>query len=60
MSIPVNMKLDSYLLSVASFIGGTEEKSGEAERKRQRKEKWKELRNRKRGENVFGIFSSFL
>lgn len=45
MSIPVNMKLDSYLLSVASFIGGIEQKSREAERNRQR-EKWREIRNR--------------
>lgn len=57
MSIPVNMKLDSYLLSVASFIGGIEQKSREAERKRQR-EKWREIRNRG-GEYIWYLFLFF-
>lgn len=57
MSIPVNMKLDSYLLSVASFIGGIEQKSREAERNRQR-EKWREIRNRG-GEYIWYLFLFF-
>lgn len=58
MSIPVNMKLDSYLLSVASFIGGIEQKSREAERNRQR-EKWREIRNGGVEEYIWYLFLFF-
>lgn len=56
MNILANMILDSYLLPVASFMEGTEERrSGQEETK----EGEREGNKKKRGENISGIFSSF-